>query len=59
MNDGLLITAYTLVCACLCPVQRAEILSKLAEVQLPESERKLLYTTSKLGTGEKLFRAKQ
>ncbi|XP_029686000.1 probable ATP-dependent RNA helicase DHX37 isoform X2 [Takifugu rubripes] len=39
--------------------QRADILSKLAEVQLPESERKLLYTTSKLGTGEKLFHTKQ
>uniref|UniRef100_A0A669F3P0 RNA helicase n=1 Tax=Oreochromis niloticus TaxID=8128 RepID=A0A669F3P0_ORENI len=35
--------------------QRAEILAKLAEVQLPESELKLLYTTSKLGTGEKLY----
>ncbi|XP_032372235.1 putative ATP-dependent RNA helicase DHX37 [Etheostoma spectabile] len=35
--------------------QRADILTKLAEVQLPESELKLLYTTSKLGTGEKLY----
>uniref|UniRef100_A0AAX7VF37 Activating signal cointegrator 1 complex subunit 3 n=1 Tax=Astatotilapia calliptera TaxID=8154 RepID=A0AAX7VF37_ASTCA len=39
--------------------QRAEILAKLAEVQLPESELKLLYTTSKLGTGEKLYQAKR
>uniref|UniRef100_A0AAY5EEL2 RNA helicase n=1 Tax=Electrophorus electricus TaxID=8005 RepID=A0AAY5EEL2_ELEEL len=34
---------------------RAGILNKLAEVQLPESELKLLYTTSKLGTGDKLY----
>ncbi|KAJ0068081.1 hypothetical protein NL108_015563, partial [Boleophthalmus pectinirostris] len=39
--------------------QRADILSKLAEVQLPESEIKLLYTTSKLGTGEKLYTSKE
>uniref|UniRef100_A0A673C5N8 RNA helicase n=1 Tax=Sphaeramia orbicularis TaxID=375764 RepID=A0A673C5N8_9TELE len=39
--------------------QRADILSKLAEVQLPESELKLLYTTSKLGTGDKLYQLKQ
>ncbi|XP_037536203.1 probable ATP-dependent RNA helicase DHX37 [Nematolebias whitei] len=39
--------------------QRADILSKLAEVQLPESELKLLYTTSKLGTGDKLYQIKQ
>uniref|UniRef100_A0AAV2MNM6 Ubiquitin recognition factor in ER-associated degradation protein 1 n=1 Tax=Knipowitschia caucasica TaxID=637954 RepID=A0AAV2MNM6_KNICA len=39
--------------------QRADILSKLAEVQLPESEIKLLYTTSKLGTGVKLFTSKE
>ncbi|XP_076859580.1 putative ATP-dependent RNA helicase DHX37 [Brachyhypopomus gauderio] len=38
---------------------RADILNKLADVQLPESELKLLYTTSKLGTGEKLYRAKE
>ncbi|XP_076125585.1 putative ATP-dependent RNA helicase DHX37 [Alosa pseudoharengus] len=37
---------------------RADILTKLAEVQLPESELKLLYTTSKLGTGDKLYQAK-
>ncbi|XP_054466573.1 probable ATP-dependent RNA helicase DHX37 [Anoplopoma fimbria] len=39
--------------------QRADILTKLAEVQLPESELKLLYTTSKLGTGDKLYQTKQ
>uniref|UniRef100_A0AAY4DWV1 RNA helicase n=1 Tax=Denticeps clupeoides TaxID=299321 RepID=A0AAY4DWV1_9TELE len=33
---------------------RAEILGKLADVQLPESELKLLYATARLGTGEKL-----
>uniref|UniRef100_A0A4W4FET9 Activating signal cointegrator 1 complex subunit 3 n=1 Tax=Electrophorus electricus TaxID=8005 RepID=A0A4W4FET9_ELEEL len=38
---------------------RAGILNKLAEVQLPESELKLLYTTSKLGTGDKLYQAKE
>ncbi|XP_034026595.1 probable ATP-dependent RNA helicase DHX37 [Thalassophryne amazonica] len=39
--------------------QRADILTKLAEVQLPESELNLLYTTSKLGTGDKLYQSKQ
>ncbi|KAG7263934.1 hypothetical protein CRUP_029274 [Coryphaenoides rupestris] len=39
--------------------QRTGILAKLAEVQLPESELKLLYTTAKLGTGEKLYQNKQ
>uniref|UniRef100_A0A3B5KYJ8 RNA helicase n=1 Tax=Xiphophorus couchianus TaxID=32473 RepID=A0A3B5KYJ8_9TELE len=39
--------------------QRADILTKLAEVQLPESELKLLFTTSKLGTGDKLYQTKQ
>ncbi|XP_075889418.1 putative ATP-dependent RNA helicase DHX37 isoform X1 [Nelusetta ayraudi] len=39
--------------------QRADILAKLAEVQLSESELKLLYTTSKLGTGDKLYQNKQ
>ncbi|XP_061623567.1 probable ATP-dependent RNA helicase DHX37 isoform X1 [Phyllopteryx taeniolatus] len=39
--------------------QRADILTQLAEVQVPESELKLLYTTSKLGTGEKLYYTKQ
>ncbi|XP_056275402.1 probable ATP-dependent RNA helicase DHX37 isoform X2 [Pseudoliparis swirei] len=39
--------------------QRADILIKLAEVQVPDSELKLLYTTSKMGTGEKLYQTKQ
>ncbi|KAK2899142.1 hypothetical protein Q8A67_010560 [Cirrhinus molitorella] len=38
---------------------RADILSKLAEVQLPKSELKQLYTTSKLGTGDKLYQTKE
>ncbi|KAF5905343.1 putative ATP-dependent RNA helicase DHX37, partial [Clarias magur] len=38
---------------------RAEILDKLAEVQLPETEMKLLYTTSKLGIGDKLYQTKE
>uniref|UniRef100_A0A8C3N9R7 Activating signal cointegrator 1 complex subunit 3 n=1 Tax=Geospiza parvula TaxID=87175 RepID=A0A8C3N9R7_GEOPR len=39
--------------------QRAELLSKLNEVQASEAEMKLLYTTSKLGTGERMFQAKR
>ncbi|KAL6113767.1 dhx37 [Pungitius sinensis] len=39
--------------------QRADILIKLAEVQVSESELKMLYTTSKLGTGDKLYQTKQ
>ncbi|KAM9393778.1 putative ATP-dependent RNA helicase DHX37 [Pholidichthys leucotaenia] len=39
--------------------QRVDILKKLAEVQLPESELKLLYTTSRLGTRDKLYQSKQ
>uniref|UniRef100_A0A8C9NAA8 DEAH-box helicase 37 n=1 Tax=Serinus canaria TaxID=9135 RepID=A0A8C9NAA8_SERCA len=35
--------------------QRAELLSKLNEVQASEAEMKLLYTTSKLGTGGRMF----
>ncbi|XP_066545535.1 putative ATP-dependent RNA helicase DHX37 [Amia ocellicauda] len=38
--------------------QRADVLSRLAEVQLSEAEMKLLYTTSKLGTGERLYQSK-
>uniref|UniRef100_A0A8D2N8U7 Helicase ATP-binding domain-containing protein n=1 Tax=Zonotrichia albicollis TaxID=44394 RepID=A0A8D2N8U7_ZONAL len=34
--------------------QRAELLSKLNEVQASEAEMKLLYTTSKLGTGGRM-----
>ncbi|NXK19170.1 DHX37 helicase, partial [Arenaria interpres] len=39
--------------------QRAELLSKLNEVQASEAEMKLLYTTSKLGTGERMYQAKR
>uniref|UniRef100_A0A8C6Y9B4 Activating signal cointegrator 1 complex subunit 3 n=1 Tax=Naja naja TaxID=35670 RepID=A0A8C6Y9B4_NAJNA len=35
--------------------KRAELLKKLSEVQVPEAEMKLLYTTSKLGTGKRMF----
>ncbi|XP_072538060.1 probable ATP-dependent RNA helicase DHX37 [Salminus brasiliensis] len=38
---------------------RTDILNKLSEVQLPENELKLLYTTSKLGTGDKLYENKK
>uniref|UniRef100_A0A670ZV63 RNA helicase n=1 Tax=Pseudonaja textilis TaxID=8673 RepID=A0A670ZV63_PSETE len=36
--------------------KRAELLKKLSEVQVPEAEMKLLYTTSKLGTGKRIGR---
>ncbi|KFV94853.1 putative ATP-dependent RNA helicase DHX37, partial [Eurypyga helias] len=39
--------------------QRAEWLSKLNEVQASAAEMKLLYTTSKLGTGERMYQAKR
>ncbi|XP_074015677.1 probable ATP-dependent RNA helicase DHX37 [Numenius arquata] len=39
--------------------QRAEWLSKLNEVQASEAEMKLLYTTSKLGTGERMYQTKR
>ncbi|XP_056389776.1 probable ATP-dependent RNA helicase DHX37 isoform X2 [Hyla sarda] len=39
--------------------QRADILSKLNEVQASEKELKLLYTTSKLGTGDRLYSTKR
>lgn len=35
--------------------QRAELLQKLSTVQVSEAEMKLFYTTSKLGTGERLY----
>lgn len=41
------------------PKQRAELLSKLNEVQASEAEMKLLYTTSKLGIGERIYQAKR
>lgn len=47
------------VCVLYFFMQRAEILDKLAEVQLPESELKLLYTSSRLGIGNKLFQTKE
>ncbi|XP_009995982.1 PREDICTED: probable ATP-dependent RNA helicase DHX37 [Chaetura pelagica] len=39
--------------------QRAELLSKLNEVQASEAEMKLLYTTSRLGTGERMYQTKR
>nr|XP_056715451.1 probable ATP-dependent RNA helicase DHX37 [Euleptes europaea] len=39
--------------------KRAELLRKLSEVQAPESEMKLLYTTSKLGMGKRMFQQKR
>ncbi|XP_015276340.1 PREDICTED: probable ATP-dependent RNA helicase DHX37 [Gekko japonicus] len=39
--------------------KRAEWLRKLSEVQAPESEMKLLYTTSKLGMGKRMFQQKR
>ncbi|KAJ7419940.1 putative ATP-dependent RNA helicase DHX37 [Willisornis vidua] len=39
--------------------QRAEWLNKLNEVQASEAEMKLLYTTSKLGVGERIYQAKR
>ncbi|XP_074141870.1 putative ATP-dependent RNA helicase DHX37 isoform X2 [Sminthopsis crassicaudata] len=39
-------------------MQRAELLQKLSEVQASEAEMRLLYTTSKLGTGERMYHSK-
>ncbi|XP_074061480.1 putative ATP-dependent RNA helicase DHX37 isoform X2 [Macrotis lagotis] len=39
--------------------QRAELLQKLSEVQASEAEMQLLYTTSKLGTGERMYCSKR
>ncbi|KAG9487606.1 probable ATP-dependent RNA helicase DHX37 isoform X2 [Eleutherodactylus coqui] len=39
--------------------QRSEMLSKLSEVQASEKELNLLYTTSKLGTGDRLYSVKR
>ncbi|KAG3279192.1 DEAH-box helicase 37 [Ictidomys tridecemlineatus] len=39
--------------------QRAEMLQKLSEVQVSEAEMKLLYTTSKLGTGHRMYHSKE
>ncbi|XP_063820666.1 probable ATP-dependent RNA helicase DHX37 isoform X2 [Pseudophryne corroboree] len=39
--------------------QRADMLSKLSDVQASETELSLLYTTSKLGTGDRLYSVKR
>ncbi|XP_030316304.1 probable ATP-dependent RNA helicase DHX37 [Calypte anna] len=39
--------------------ERAELLSKLNEVQVSEAEMKLLYTTSRLGIGERMYQTKR
>ncbi|XP_043835090.1 probable ATP-dependent RNA helicase DHX37 isoform X2 [Dromiciops gliroides] len=39
--------------------ERAELLQKLSEVQACEAEMRLLYTTSKLGTGERMYCSKR
>ncbi|XP_069880986.1 probable ATP-dependent RNA helicase DHX37 [Dipodomys merriami] len=38
--------------------QRAEMLQKLSEVQVSEAEMRLFYTTSKLGTGDRMYHTK-
>uniref|UniRef100_A0A2K5MTE9 DEAH-box helicase 37 n=1 Tax=Cercocebus atys TaxID=9531 RepID=A0A2K5MTE9_CERAT len=38
---------------------RAEMLQKLSEVQASEAEMRLFYTTSKLGTGDRMYHTKQ
>ncbi|XP_033692613.1 probable ATP-dependent RNA helicase DHX37 [Tursiops truncatus] len=40
-------------------LQRAEMLQKLSEVQVSEAEMRLFYTTSKLGTGDRMYRTKE
>uniref|UniRef100_A0A8W4FNX7 DEAH-box helicase 37 n=1 Tax=Sus scrofa TaxID=9823 RepID=A0A8W4FNX7_PIG len=39
--------------------QRAEMLQKLSEVQVSEAEMRLFYTTSKLGTGDRMYCTKE
>ncbi|XP_023576347.1 probable ATP-dependent RNA helicase DHX37 [Octodon degus] len=39
--------------------QRAELLQKLSEVQVSEAEMRLFYTTSKLGTGDRMYRIRE
>jgi ATP-dependent RNA helicase DHX37/DHR1 len=49
------------VASCVTPSslsQRAEMLQKLSEVQVSEAELRLLYTTSRLGTGERMYQPK-
>ncbi|XP_075852553.1 putative ATP-dependent RNA helicase DHX37 isoform X1 [Microcebus murinus] len=38
--------------------QRAEMLQKLSEVQVSDTEMRLFYTTSKLGTGDRMYHTK-
>ncbi|XP_036132601.1 probable ATP-dependent RNA helicase DHX37 [Molossus molossus] len=38
--------------------QRAQMLQKLSEVQVSEAELRLYYTTSKLGTGDRMYHAR-
>ncbi|XP_069071478.1 probable ATP-dependent RNA helicase DHX37 [Pleurodeles waltl] len=40
-------------------LERSDILNKLSQVQIPETELKLLYTTSKMGTGDRLYANKR
>ncbi|KAM6166718.1 putative ATP-dependent RNA helicase DHX37 [Erethizon dorsatum] len=39
--------------------QRAELLQKLGEVQVSEAEMRLFYTTSKLGTGDRMYHTRE
>ncbi|XP_012511413.1 PREDICTED: probable ATP-dependent RNA helicase DHX37, partial [Propithecus coquereli] len=39
--------------------QRAEMLQKLSEVQVSDTEMRLFYTTSKLGTGNRMYHIKK
>ncbi|XP_020644538.3 putative ATP-dependent RNA helicase DHX37 isoform X1 [Pogona vitticeps] len=39
--------------------KRAELLQKLSEVQASEAEMKLLYTTSQIGTGKRMYQVKR
>ncbi|XP_069353429.1 probable ATP-dependent RNA helicase DHX37 isoform X2 [Eulemur rufifrons] len=39
--------------------QRAEMLQKLSEVQVSDTEMKLFYTTSKLGTGDRMYHTRE
>ncbi|KAF6080955.1 DEAH-box helicase 37 [Phyllostomus discolor] len=39
--------------------QRAQMLQKLSEVQVSEAELRLYYTTSKLGTGDRMYHARE
>nr|XP_025872854.1 probable ATP-dependent RNA helicase DHX37 [Vulpes vulpes] len=39
--------------------QRAEMLQKLSEVQVSEAEMRLFYTTSKLGTGDRMYHTRE